>query len=93
MVETILNSIFALLFVLALIFAMAYFYKKRKKTSSLIDVVAYQPVGQKLAVAVVKIQDELLFFGIGQNDFKLLKKIPLIKEEMDKEINISIGDK
>lgn len=75
MLETILNSIFALILVLGIIFAFAFFYKKKKKMSSLVEVVAYQNVGQKMAIAVVKIQDELLFLGIGQNDFKLIKKV------------------
>ncbi len=91
MLETILNSILALILVLGIIFAFSFFYKKRQKMSSLVEVVAYQTVGQKMAIAVVKIQDELLFLGIGQNDFKLIKKVS-IKDRYKSEIVIKGGE-
>ncbi len=95
MTELIINIIYALIFILALIFLLFYFYKKRPKNTNLIDVLAYQQVGQKMAITAIKIRDEIIYLGISQNDFKLIKRVSIKENDSKFDIisDLNSGDK
>ena len=89
MIGTFLQMGAALVFVIFLIFAFAFLYKKRQKGSGLINLLAYQSFGQKMGVAALKIGGEILVLGITPTDFKLLKKMDEKDFQMDEVKNIA----
>ncbi len=75
MTEIIIQTGIALAFVVFLIFAVALLYKKRRKNIGILNLIAYQSLGQKMGVAALKIGGEVLILGITPTDFKLLRKL------------------
>lgn len=65
----------ALAFVLFLIVGLAHVQKRRQKNPGLISLVAYQSLGQRMGIAAVKVDGEILILGVTPTDFKLLKKL------------------
>lgn len=70
-----LQMVAALALVIFLIYAFAFAYKKKQNGSGLIKLLAYQALGQKMGIAALKIDNEILVFGVTPTDFKLIKKI------------------
>lgn len=75
MTELAFQMALALAFVIFLIYAVSYVYKKKQKTATLLNLVAYQSFGQKMGVAAVRVGNEILVLGVTPTDMKLLKKI------------------
>ncbi len=75
MMELISQMAMALALVLLLILLLAFAYRRRQKASSLIGLMAYQSIGQKMGVAALRIGSEVLVLGITPTDFKLLKRL------------------
>lgn len=71
-----IQTVLALLFVLVLIFAGAYFMKKKQVRGGFMSIVGYQPIGPKKGVAALKVGREVLILGISANDMRLLKTMP-----------------
>jgi len=66
----------ALAFVLLLIAAAAWVYRKKKPGGpGIIDLVAYQPFGPRRGVAAVRIGREVLIVGVTNADLKLFRVI------------------
>jgi flagellar biogenesis protein FliO len=64
----------ALAFVIFLIAAAAWVYKKRKPgTPGLIGLAAYQPFGPRRGVAAVRVGREVLIVGVTNADLKLFR--------------------
>lgn len=55
-----------------------YLARKKQQNSSLMSIVAYQSVGQKNAVAALRVGGEVLILGVTPSEFKVLKTL---KEE------------
>ncbi len=67
------QMVLSLLSVLALIFVVAYFYRKKQSRSGYMNIVEYLSLGPKRGVAALKVGEEVLIVGITPNDFRLLK--------------------
>lgn len=76
MTETTFQMVFALAFVIFLIYAISFIYRKKHKSMNLINLVSYHSFGQKMGVAAVKVGNEILVLGVTPTDMKLLKKMP-----------------
>jgi flagellar biogenesis protein FliO len=64
----------ALAFVILLIAAAAWAYRKKKPGGpGIIDLVAYQPFGPRRGVAAVRIGREVLVLGVTNADLKLFR--------------------
>jgi flagellar biogenesis protein FliO len=64
----------ALAFVILLIAAAAWVYRKRKPGApGLIGLVAYQPFGPRRGVAAVRVGREVLVLGVTNSDLKLFR--------------------
>jgi flagellar biogenesis protein FliO len=70
-----IQMVFALGFVLMLILATAFFYRKKQRAAGLINLVAYHSFGQKIGIAALRVGDEILVLGVTPTDMKLLKKM------------------
>lgn len=75
MTEIIIQTGIALAFVIFLIFGIALLYKKRSKNIGILNLIAYQSLGQKMGIAALKIGGEVLILGITPTDFKLLRRL------------------
>ncbi len=73
MTGTYIQSVVALLFVVALIIAAGYFMRKKQTGAGLMSIVSYQPFGPKKGVAALKVGSEVLILGVTPNDIRLLK--------------------
>ena len=91
MTELAFQMALALAFVIFLIYAISFVYKKKQKAANLLNLVAYQSFGQKMGVAAVRVGSEILVLGVTPTDMKLLKKIQ-DKPGADQEV-ASIADK
>ncbi len=91
MTELAFQMALALAFVIFLIYAISFVYKKKQKAANLLNLVAYQSFGQKMGVAAVRVGSEILILGVTPTDMKLLKKIQ-DKPVADQEV-ASIADK
>jgi flagellar biogenesis protein FliO len=69
------NIIPALILVIVLILGMSLIYKKKRKSSGLIELIEYRSFGQKLAIAAMKINKHIFILGITPNDMKVLDKV------------------
>ena len=63
----------ALAFVIVLILAVGYVFKKKNNRFGLMNVIGYQPFGPKKGVAALKVGKEVLILGVSVNDMRLLK--------------------
>lgn len=75
MTELAFQMTLALAFVIFLIYAISFVYKKKQKAANLLNLVAYQSFGQKMGVAAIRVGNEILVLGVTPTDMKLLKKI------------------
>ncbi len=91
MTELAFQMALALAFVIFLIYAISFVYKKKQKAANLLNLVAYQSFGQKMGVAAVRVGNEILVLGVTPTDMKLLKKIQ-DKPGVNQEV-ASIADK
>lgn len=74
MTELIAQTGGALAFVLLLIAAAAYVYRKRKPGApGLFRLVAYHPFGPRRGVAALRVGSEVLILGVTNADLKLLR--------------------
>ena len=74
MSELIVQTGGALAFVILLIAAVAWAYKKKKPgIPGLLQLVAYQPFGPRRGVAAVRVGREVLVLGVTNTDLKLLR--------------------
>lgn len=78
-----------LFFVLSLILVFAYIHRKRQKSSGIINLIAYQSLGQKTGVAALKIKGEILIIGVTQSDLKVLKRLDEKETVMDETNGIA----
>jgi flagellar biogenesis protein FliO len=82
----------ALAFVILLIAAAAWVYRKKKPGGpGIIDLVAYQPFGPRRGVAAVRIGREVLIVGVTNADLKLFRVIDA--EELKPEPVAAVADK
>lgn len=70
-----MNTLSAVALVVILIFGISLLYKKKRRSSGLIELVEYRSFGQKLAVAAMRINKNVFILGITPNDMKVLDKI------------------
>ncbi len=74
MTDLLLQTGAALAFVILLIAAAAYVYKKKKPgIPGLFHVAAYQPFGPRRGIAAVRVGREVLVLGVTNTDFRLLR--------------------
>lgn len=74
MTDLLLQTGAALGFVILLIGAAAWVYRKRKPgATGLIGLVAYQPFGPRRGVAAVRVGREVLILGVTNSDLKLFR--------------------
>lgn len=74
MTDLLLQTGVALAFVLLLIGAAAWAWKKKKPAvPGLLGLVAYQPFGPRRGVAAVRVGREVLILGVTNTDLKLLR--------------------
>ncbi|MBP2675155.1 MAG: Flagellar biosynthesis protein, FliO [Deltaproteobacteria bacterium] len=74
MTDLLLQTGAALAFVILLIAAVAWAYKKKKPgIPGLLQLVAYQPFGPRRGVAAVRVGREVLVLGVTNTDLKLLR--------------------
>ncbi len=74
MSELIVQTGAALAFVILLIAAAAFVYKKRKPGApGLFKLVAYHPFGPRRGVAALRVGHEVLVLGVTNADLKLLR--------------------
>jgi flagellar biogenesis protein FliO len=71
-----LQMVIALAFVIFLIIAFSFLYRKKQKAAGFISPIAYHSFGQKMGIAALRIGDEILVLGVTPTDMKLLRKIP-----------------
>jgi flagellar biogenesis protein FliO len=72
----------ALAFVVLLIAAAAFAYKKRKPgIPGLFSLVAYHPFGPRRGVAALRVGSEVLVLGVTNTDLKLLRVLDASKVE------------
>ncbi|MCX7792872.1 MAG: flagellar biosynthetic protein FliO [Thermodesulfovibrionales bacterium] len=79
MMDSYIQMVFAFGAVLGLLLIFYGFTLRRRQTErSLINIIAYRVLDPKrgVAVAVMKIGEEILFIGITPNDMRILKKMP-----------------
>lgn len=89
MTETYVQMFLALAGVIGVILVVSLFLKKRQAVTGLMNIVAYQSLGQRKAIAAMKIGREILLLGITHNDIKLLKTFNENDIEMDSVLDIS----
>jgi flagellar biogenesis protein FliO len=75
MTDMALQMAMALAFVVFLIFAASFLYRKKQKGSDFLSLVAYHSFGQKMGIAALRVGDEVLVLGVTPTDMKLLKKV------------------
>lgn len=63
----------ALIFVILLIVAIGYVFRKKQNRFGLMSIVSYQPFGPKKGVAALKVGSEVLILGVTPTDMRLLK--------------------
>ena len=63
----------ALAFVILLIVATAFIFKKRQNRTGFMSIVGYQPFGPKKGVAALRVGKEILILGVTPNEMRLLK--------------------
>jgi flagellar biogenesis protein FliO len=74
MTELLLHTGAALAFVILLIAAAAWAYRKRKPGApGMLGLVAYQPFGPRRGVAAVRVGREVLILGVTNSDLKLFR--------------------
>ncbi|MEW6719468.1 MAG: flagellar biosynthetic protein FliO [Thermodesulfobacteriota bacterium] len=74
MTDLLLQTGAALAFVLLLIGAAAWAWKKKKPAiPGLLGLVAYQPFGPRRGVAAVRVGREVLILGVTNTDLRLLR--------------------
>ncbi|MBI5741928.1 MAG: FliO/MopB family protein [Nitrospirae bacterium] len=63
----------ALVFVVLLIVATAFIFKKKQAGTGFMSIVGYQPFGPKKGVAALRVGKEVLILGVTPNEMRLLK--------------------
>ena len=92
MTDLLLQTGAALAFVILLIAAAAWVYRKKKPGGpGVIDLVAYQPFGPRRGVAAVRIGREVLILGVTNADLKLFRVINA--EELNPGAVAAVADK
>lgn len=91
MTELYIQMIGALVAVTGLIFLMAIILKKKQAKTGLINLLAYQPFGQRKGIAALKIGREVLIVGVTANDLRLLKTFN--EDELENETITNISEK
>ncbi|QWR78500.1 FliO/MopB family protein [Candidatus Magnetomonas plexicatena] len=75
MTAAVIQMVFALMAVIAIIYGMSYFMKKRGKQGGFLTMKEYLPLGPKRGIAMVKAGADFLVLSVTQNDIRLLKTI------------------
>ncbi len=81
MTEIYIQTVIAVIAVISIFFLFIVLFKRRQEKANLINVIAYQPFGQRKGVAALKIGKKVFVIGITANDLKLLETM----EEIDIE--------
>ena len=92
MTQIYFQIILALVAVVGLAFAIGFFLKKKQDNSGLIEVLAYQPLGFKKGISLIRVGKEVLVVGVTSTDFKLLKTLKEGDLESDEGV-LNISDR
>jgi flagellar biogenesis protein FliO len=73
MMDGSLSFITALVGLLMSLVVLGFLVRRKRKTSNIITLVAYQSLGSKKGVAALQVGNELLVIGVMPNGFRVLK--------------------